>query len=42
MDRMTLDQFKHGYLAANRALGHETHDSQHERQNAGAARYGSR
>lgn len=42
MDRMTLDQFKNGYLAATRALGPETHDSQDERQNAGAERYGSR
>lgn len=41
IDSMTLDQFKNGYLAANRPLGPETHDSQQERQNAGAARYGS-
>lgn len=41
MDEMTLDQFKHGYLAACRAPGPQLHNTAGAREALGQARYGS-
>jgi hypothetical protein len=41
MDTMTLDEFKNGYLAANRQIGVRLYESAHEREGSGKERYGS-
>lgn len=41
MDEMTLDQFKHGYLAACRAPRPQLYSSAAGRESAGRKRYGS-
>lgn len=41
MEAMTLDQFKHGYLAACRAPGPQLHNTAASREQAGRKRYGS-
>lgn len=41
MDEMTIDQFKHGYLAACRAPAPQLYNSAAAREAAGKARYGT-
>lgn len=41
MDEMNLDQFVHGYLAANRAPAHQIYNSSIGRELNGQKRYGS-